>query len=147
MYTDKVRTIVLTLALVTSPLGAAVCEVVCADHVAAGHHAAPAPEAAVTEHPHHEHMAPEAQAPAAAAIANPSTQATRALHSPMKDCAPVPGQPATLRPAPSARALTPSASVEGATAHSLSLARPLAGGPPRWSSPPPPARSPIPLRI
>ncbi len=33
-YTDNVRTIVLTLALVTSPLGAAVCEVVCADHVA-----------------------------------------------------------------------------------------------------------------
>jgi hypothetical protein len=142
-----VRTIVLILALVTSPLGAAVCEVVCADHVAAGHHAAPVPEAAVTEHQHHEHMAPEAEAPASAAIAGPSTQATRALHSPVEDCAPASGQPATLRSAATAGALAPPARIEGAAAHSLRPVRPLAGGPPSGSSPPPPARSTIPLRI
>jgi len=142
-----VRAIVLSLVLVTSPLGAAVCEVVCVDHVAAGHHAAPVREAAVTEHQHHQHMAPEAEAPALAAIAGPSTRATRALHSPMEDCAPVSGQPATLRSAATAGALAPPAGVEGVAAHSPSPARPLAGGPPPGSSPPPLSRSAIPLRI
>jgi len=141
-----VRALVFTLALVTSPVGAVVCEVVCAGGVG-GHHAAPATDAAVEGHDHHGHMAMEAAGPAPRAKVTPPAGTSSAFTSQVEDCAPASGQPAIRRTPSTSHSCAPAADVVVTAVYSLALARQHTGGPPVWSSPPPPLLSTIPLRI
>jgi len=141
-----VRVLVFALALVTSPVGAVVCEVVCADHVVAIHHA-PATEAAVEGHAHHGHMAMEAAAPAPRAKVTAPAGTSSEFTSQMEDCAPSSGQPATRRTPSTDSSCAPAADLVTTAVYSLALVRQHASGPPVWSAPPPPLLSTIPLRI
>ena len=149
------RALVFTLALVTSPVGAVVCEVACADHAAAGHHAAPVTETVAEDHHHHGAVAPAAAAlfggtaldRARATEVPPDVLNSSELSNPDANCALPSGQPATLRTGVTSGVNALTANLVAATVHLLDLERRRTGGPPVWPPPAPPLRSTIPLRI
>jgi hypothetical protein len=149
-YTGHVRTLVFILAIVTSPIGGAVCEVSCADHAVTGHQAAPAAavaaEAASDEMPagHHHHGQMSTETPASS---QPAAGATVVLTSAGEDCTPISGQPATMRVVATHKELASAIAPTVTAACVIDRVGRDAGGPPVWSSPPPPSRSTIPLRI
>lgn len=138
------RVLVFLLVIATSPVGAVVCEVACAGHAMAGHHAAAA-ETVVEDHHHHGDGAPRAKM--LEAEAGGTDVLPCGLNSRVGNCAPPSSQPATLRTAVTPRVNALALDPVAATIHALDLARQYTGGPPVWSSPAPPPRSTIPLRI
>lgn len=143
------RVLVFTLALVTSPVGAVVCEVVCEGHAAAGHIAAPVTEARAEGHHQHGDATPAAPAPGGTRVGRARAPEVLpcGMHSRVSDCAPSLSQPATLRTVVTLRLGGLTADPVDETIHFPGLERQRTGGPPVRPPLVPPLRSTIPLRI
>lgn len=101
-YTEAVRfqrPVVLALALLVSPVGVAVCEVVCGTPVhAAGHGSVPAEPAAVDPHAHHDLHAHHAPPPAApVAPVSDADGTVGVVQVPGPECDPAVAIPARVR--------------------------------------------------
>jgi len=149
MYTASVRRLrplVFVLALLVSPLGVAVCEVVCGLPAhAAGHAPVPAETARVDAHAHHDHH--QHHAPLPTAPVAPVSDADGVVTLPGPACDPLSGIPARVR-----------SPFSGPDAHGVAVAHvasaldsqeqryprvvPADTGPPD-----PPRHAPVPLRI
>lgn len=150
LYTAGVslsRAVTLVLAVLVSPLGTAVCEVVCgAPGHAAAHAAAPAQTVVQTDqHAHHDHHAHHA--PAAAPVIPPASDADGRMHVPGPECDPVLSIPGRVRspffgPDLHAAVVTHLASVVDTAMPALARVVVSDTGPPD-----PPRHAPIPLRI
>jgi len=145
LYTAGVslsRSVTLVLAVLVSPLGAAVCEVVCGSPAHAAHAAAPAQmDVQTDQHDHHAHHVPTA------APVPPASDADGRLHVPGPDCDPVlaiAGHVRSTFSGPDLHAVVVShlASVIDAAVPRHSHVAVSDTGPPD-----PPRHAPIPLRI
>jgi len=142
-----IRPLAIVLAVMVSPVGMAVCEVVCGSPLhAAGHAQAALPAAAAHEahahHDHHGHHTPPAAAPAA-----PASDADGVMSLPGPECEPLSGIPARVRSTFSGPDLQTSAIAQVVTVVDM-VTRPHQRllvadvGPPE-----PPRHAPVPLRI
>lgn len=139
-----VRALILTLTLVVSPLGAAVCEVVCGMAPHAVHQVEQVQAAIVDEHAHHGHHS--TPAPQTAIVAAASTDGVT-ISVPAPECDLRAATPARLR-ATSTDVIASSVAMTTAVYRlDDAPARHVSNGNATTSPPAPPPLTPLPLRI